>query len=44
MATKLEVFGFVNDTHASPADLVQDAVVGNDLPERLGGCCHRLEW
>jgi hypothetical protein len=37
VATKLQVFGFVHDTHPAAADLAEDAVMGNRLPYRLGG-------
>jgi hypothetical protein len=37
MATELEVFGFVDDTHPAPADFAKDAVMGNRLPHGLGG-------
>ena len=40
VATQLEVFGFVHDTHAPTADLAEDAVMGDCLPHGLGGSSH----
>jgi len=36
VATQLQVFGLVHDTHAAAADLVEDTVMGNRLPHGLG--------
>src|ERR1700687_1079489 len=36
VATELEVFRFVHHTHAPAADLAEDAVMGNRLPDGLG--------
>jgi len=41
-ATELEVFGFVDHTHAPATDLAEDAVVGNSLTYGLGGRGHWL--
>ena len=40
VATELEVFRFVDHTHAPAADLADDAVMGNRVPHGLGGGCH----
>ena len=40
MATQLQVFGFVYDTHASAADSAKNAVMGNRLPHGLGRGSH----
>ena len=32
-AVELEVLGFVDDTHASAAEVLEDLVVGNDLAD-----------
>ena len=37
MAAKVDVFGFVDHTHAPAADLVEYAVMGNRPPHGLGG-------
>ncbi|HXY52587.1 MAG TPA: hypothetical protein VEI01_24290 [Terriglobales bacterium] len=38
--TKFGVFRLVNDTHASTAQLLDDAVVRDGLPNQLGGVAH----
>src|ERR1041385_1465904 len=43
VATELEVFGFVNDTHPAPANLAEDTVMGNRLPHGLGMCAHWID-
>jgi len=43
VATELEVFRFVHDTHAPAADPAEDAVMGNRLPNGLGGRGHWLD-
>ena len=40
VATELEVFCLVHDTHPPAADLAEDAVMGNRLPHGLGGRGH----
>jgi hypothetical protein len=40
VATELEVFGFVDHTHAPAADPAEDAVMGNRLPNGLRGRSH----
>jgi hypothetical protein len=40
VATELQVFRLVHDTHAPAADLAEDAVMGNRLPHGLGGRGH----
>jgi hypothetical protein len=40
VATQLQVFAFADHTHATTADLAEDAVMGNRLPHRLGGRSH----
>jgi hypothetical protein len=32
-AAELDVLGFINDAHAAAAQLLQDAVMGNDLAD-----------
>ena len=43
VATKLEVFSLVDDTHAAAADPAEDAVMGNRLTHGLGGRGHWLD-
>jgi hypothetical protein len=43
MATELQVFRLIHDTHAPTANLAEDAVMGNRLPYGLGGCAHWVE-
>ena len=43
VATELEVFRLVHHTHAPAADLAEDAVMGNRLPDGLGGRGHWLD-
>jgi hypothetical protein len=42
VATELQVFRLIHHTHATAANLAEDAVVGNRLPDGLGGRGHRL--
>jgi hypothetical protein len=44
VATELEVFCLIHDTHSPTADHAEDAVMGNRLPHRLGGRIHWLTW
>jgi hypothetical protein len=43
VATELEVFGLVHYTHATAANLAEDAVMGNRLPHGLGGRGHWVD-
>ena len=40
VAAELYVFGFVDHTHSAASDPAEDAVVGNGLPDGLGGRGH----
>jgi hypothetical protein len=40
MATELYILGFIHHTHSPSADLAQDAVMGNGLPNGLGRCSY----
>ena len=40
VATELEVFRLIHDTHSVTANPAEDAVMGNRLPNGLGGRCH----
>jgi hypothetical protein len=40
MAIKLKVLGFIDDAHPTTADLAQDAVVRDRLPDGFGGSGH----
>src|SRR5450432_875376 len=40
VATEFEVFGFIDHTHAPTTDPAENAVMGNRLTHRLGGCGH----
>src|ERR1035437_3685701 len=42
VATELEVFRLIHDTHTAAADLADDAVMRNRLPHGLGGRGHWL--
>ncbi len=42
VATELEVFRFIHNTHAPAADPAEDAVMRNRLTHGLGGRGHRL--
>jgi hypothetical protein len=42
VATELEVFRLVHNTHTTPADFAQYAVMGDRLPDGLGGRGHWL--
>jgi hypothetical protein len=44
VATQLQVFRFVDDTHASAPDLAEEAVMGNHLPHGLRRSGHWHEW
>jgi hypothetical protein len=43
VATELQVFRLIHDTHATAADFAQYAVMGNCLPYGLGGRGHWLD-
>jgi hypothetical protein len=43
VATQLEVFRLIHNAHAPAADLAQDAVMGNRLPDGLDGCSHWVD-
>jgi hypothetical protein len=43
VAIQLEVFRLIHNAHAPTADLAQDAVMGNRLPDGLGGCSHWVD-
>jgi hypothetical protein len=43
VATELQVFSFVDHTHAPTADFAQDAVMGNRLPHGFGRSGHYLD-
>ena len=43
VATELEVFRLVDHAHATATDLAEDAVMGNRLPDGLGGRRHWRE-
>lgn len=40
VSAQASVFGLVHDTHPAPAQLLDDAVVGNDLPDERVGVRH----
>jgi hypothetical protein len=42
-ASKLDVLSFVDDTHSPTAELLNNAVVRDRLPNELGGCAHWQE-
>jgi len=42
VATELEVFRLIHHSHAATADPAEDAVVGNCLPNGMGGRGHWL--
>ena len=39
-ATKLGVLSLIDDTHPAAAQFLDDAVVGDGLPNELGDCAH----
>jgi len=39
-ATKFGVLCFVNNTHPAAAELLDDSVMRDRLPDQLGGCAH----
>ena len=43
VAAELQIFGFVDHSHAAAADFSKDAVMGNRLPHGLGGDCHWID-
>jgi len=43
-ATQLHVLGFVNDTHPAAAQLLDDLVMRDGLPNKLGGRGHWRKW
>jgi len=43
VASELEVFRLVHHTHAPTPDLAEDAVMGNRLPNGLGGRRHWVD-
>jgi len=43
VATELQVFRLIHNTHSATADPAEDAVMGDRLPYGLGGRCHWLD-
>ncbi len=43
VATELQVFRLIHQTHAPTADLAEDAVMGNRLPHGLGRSGHWVD-
>jgi hypothetical protein len=43
MATQLEVFGVIHDTHATTGNPADDAVMGDPLPRGLGERGHWVD-
>ena len=43
-ATEVGVLGLINDPHTAAAQLLKDAVVGDDLTDELGRANHWREW
>ena len=44
VATELQVFRFVDDTHPTAPDLAEDAVMGNRLTHGLRRSSHSRQW
>ncbi len=44
VTAELNVFGFIDDSHATTADFAQNAVMGKCLPERFQRSCHWRRW
>src|SRR5579872_3925035 len=43
-AMQTGILGLVDHTHPAPAQLLNDAVMGDYLPNELGVCSHWREW